>query len=163
MLEQHPFTWRHFQVEIIRMSCRLVLALCAQLPRSRRDDPRTRVAGRSYDDLPLGAAVRARTGEALSTHLNANNDSWKVDETSLKIRKVCFSLSRAVDSTGDTLEFLHAPNTRCRGSKELLAQSLAVLGSFRFSSMPRPGTGHPAPSGIGLSRRSIGSSRDHWG
>jgi transposase, IS6 family len=96
-------------------------------------------------------------------HLNANNDSWKVDETSLKIRKVCFSLSRAVDSTGDTLEFLHAPNTRCRGSKELLAQSLAVLGSFRFSSMPRPGTGHPAPSGIGLSRRSIGSSRDHWG
>jgi hypothetical protein len=67
MLEQHPFTWRHFQVEIIRMSCRLVLALCALLPRSRRDDPRTRVAGRSYDDLPLGAAVRARTGEALST------------------------------------------------------------------------------------------------
>jgi hypothetical protein len=33
MAEQHPFTWRHFHAEIIRMSRALVRALCSQLSR----------------------------------------------------------------------------------------------------------------------------------
>jgi IS6 family transposase len=36
----------------------------------------------------------------------ACNDSWKVDETSVKIRKTWMYLSRAVDPEGNTLEFL---------------------------------------------------------
>ncbi len=40
-----PFKWRHFQAEIILL--------------------RARIACRSHDDLPLGAKLRTRTGEAL--------------------------------------------------------------------------------------------------
>ena len=45
--------------------CPLVPAVSAQLPRSGGDDDRARIAYRSHDDLPLGAALRTRTGEAL--------------------------------------------------------------------------------------------------
>jgi IS6 family transposase len=39
-------------------------------------------------------------------HLIPWNDSWKVDETSIKVKKVWTYLYRAVDSQGNTLEFL---------------------------------------------------------
>jgi transposase-like protein len=39
-------------------------------------------------------------------HLKATNDSYRVDETSIKIKKLWHSLYRAVDSTGATLDFM---------------------------------------------------------
>jgi transposase len=63
MAEQHPFKWRHFHAEIIRMS----RALCFKLPRSGGNDDGARIAGRPYDDLPLGSIVCSRTGETLPT------------------------------------------------------------------------------------------------
>jgi transposase, IS6 family len=39
-------------------------------------------------------------------HLKACNDSWRVDETYIKIQKAWMYLYRAVDSEGNTLEFL---------------------------------------------------------
>lgn len=43
--------------------------------------------------------------------LNATNDSWRVDETSVKIKGTGMDVSRAVDSQGKTLEF-HLSSTR---------------------------------------------------
>src|SRR5260221_10584256 len=45
--------------------CPLVPPVSAQLPRSGGDDVRARIARRSHHHLPLGAALRTRTGEAL--------------------------------------------------------------------------------------------------
>jgi transposase-like protein len=39
-------------------------------------------------------------------HLKATNDSWRTDETYIKIKKVWTYLYRAVDSEGNTLEFM---------------------------------------------------------
>ena len=39
-------------------------------------------------------------------HLKATIDSWRVDETYIKVKKVWRYLYRAVDSQGNTLEFL---------------------------------------------------------
>jgi transposase, IS6 family len=39
-------------------------------------------------------------------HLKACNDSWRVDETYIKIKKAWMYFYRAVDSEGNTLEFL---------------------------------------------------------
>ncbi len=36
----------------------------------------------------------------------ATNDSWRVDETDVKVKQVWMYLYRAVDSQGTTLEFL---------------------------------------------------------
>ncbi len=39
-------------------------------------------------------------------YLKACNDSWRGDETYIKIKKIWTYLYRAVDSEGNTLEFL---------------------------------------------------------
>ena len=104
-----PFKWRHFQAEIILLCVRWYL----RYPLSYRDLEemmlRARFACRSHDDLPLGAALRNRTGEALPPHLKMTNDSWRIDETYVKVKKVWMYLYRAVDSEGNTLDFLLSP------------------------------------------------------
>jgi transposase-like protein len=42
-------------------------------------------------------------------HLKVCNDSWKVDETYIKVKKLWTYLYRAVDSEENTLEFLLSP------------------------------------------------------
>ena len=39
-------------------------------------------------------------------HLKKSNDSWRVDETYVKVRGKWMYLYRAVDSQGQTLDFL---------------------------------------------------------
>jgi len=62
-------------------------------------------------------------------HLKACNDSWRVDETSIKIKKVWMSLYRAVDSDGQTLEFLFSPTRDAQAAKRFLLK--AVLSCTR--------------------------------
>jgi transposase, IS6 family len=57
-------------------------------------------------------------------HLKACNDSWKVDETSMKIKKVWMYLSRAVDSEGSTLEFLLSPMRDAEAAKRFFCKAL---------------------------------------
>lgn len=42
--------------------------------------------------------------------LKATNDSWRVDETYIKVRGTWMYLYRAVDSVGNTLEFMLSPH-----------------------------------------------------
>jgi IS6 family transposase len=57
-------------------------------------------------------------------HLKACNDSWKVDETYIKIRKTWMYLYRAVDSEGNTLEFLLSPTRDAEAAKRFFVKAL---------------------------------------
>src|SRR5258708_35665083 len=57
-------------------------------------------------------------------HLKACNDSWKVDETYIKVKKVWVYLYRAVDSMGNTLEFLLSPTRDAEAAKRFFAKAL---------------------------------------
>ena len=57
-------------------------------------------------------------------HLKACNDSWKVDETSIKIKKVWLYLYRAVDSQGNTLEFLLSSTRDAEAAKRFFVKAL---------------------------------------
>ena len=54
------------------------------------------------------------------------NDSWKVDETYIKIKKVWMYLYRAVDSQGSTLEFVLCPTRDSQAAKHFFAKALAA-------------------------------------
>ena len=58
-------------------------------------------------------------------HLKTCNDSWRVDETYIKIKKDWFSLYRAVDSEGNTLEFLLSPMRDAESAKRFFGLALA--------------------------------------
>src|SRR2546423_13083532 len=62
-------------------------------------------------------------------HLKPTTDSWRVDETSIKIKKVWFSLYRAVDSQGSTLEFLLSPARDAEAAKSFFLKALQSTSS----------------------------------
>ena len=57
-------------------------------------------------------------------HLKATTDSWRVDETSIKIKKTWTSLYRAVDSEGNTLEFLLSPTRDAEAAERFFVKAL---------------------------------------
>src|SRR5258708_23511524 len=59
-------------------------------------------------------------------HLKMTNDSWRVDETYVKVKKVWMYLYRAVDSQGNTLEFLLSPTRDAQAAKRFFAKALAA-------------------------------------
>ncbi|GAC1390693.1 MAG: hypothetical protein NVSMB38_09040 [Ktedonobacteraceae bacterium] len=58
--------------------------------------------------------------------MKATTDSWKVDETSIKVKKEWVSLSRAVDSQGNTLDFWFSSTRDAKAAKHFFLTTLAA-------------------------------------
>jgi hypothetical protein len=66
----------------------MVSSLCFKLPRSRGNDARARASGGSHHDLSAFVQHYApELDKRCRQHLNACNDTWRVDETYIKIKK----------------------------------------------------------------------------
>ncbi|MBW4542770.1 MAG: IS6 family transposase, partial [Myxacorys chilensis ATA2-1-KO14] len=100
------FKWRHFLPQIIllnvRWYCRYAL--------SYRDlEEMMQERGMEVDHSTINRWVLKYAPELdkrIRPHLNPTNDSWRVDETYIKVRGVWKYLYRAVDSEGNTLDFM---------------------------------------------------------
>ena len=105
MTQQSPFKCRHFEAEIILLCVRWYLRYAL----SYRDlEEMMAERGLSVDHTTIYRWVQRYAPELdkrCRPHLKACNDSWRVDETYIKIRKTWMYLYRAVDSEGNTLEF----------------------------------------------------------
>ena len=106
MNQQSPFKWRHFEAEIILLCVRWYLRYSLSsrdleemmLERGLQVDHTTIYRWVQYYALELEKRCRP--------HLKATNDSWRVDETYLRVAGKWTYLYRAVDSAGDTIDFL---------------------------------------------------------
>ncbi|MBG9537545.1 DDE-type integrase/transposase/recombinase, partial [Bacillus thuringiensis] len=58
-------------------------------------------------------------------HLKPTNDSWRVDETYLKIKGKKMYLYRAVDSEGNTIDFYLSQRRNAKAAKRFLKKALA--------------------------------------
>jgi len=56
----------------------------------------------------------------------ATTDSWRADETYVPVKQVWMYLYRAVDSQGNTLEFLLSPRRDAQAAKRFFAKALAA-------------------------------------
>jgi transposase, IS6 family len=124
MTEQHPFKWRHFQADIILLCVRWYLRYSL----SYRDLEEIMLErGLSVDHTTIYRWVQRYAPELekrCRPHLKACNDSWRVDETSIKVKKVWVYLYRAVDSEGNTLEFLLSPTRDAQAAKRFFVKAL---------------------------------------
>src|SRR5689334_10016579 len=102
---QNPFKWRHFQADIILMCVRWYLRYSL----SYRDLEEIMIErGLQVDHTTIYRWVQHYAPELdkrCRPYLNTCNDSWKVDETYIKVKKEWMYLYRAVDSAGNTLDF----------------------------------------------------------
>ena len=126
MAEQSPFKWRHFQSEIILFCVRWYL----RSPFSYRQlEEMMREQGLSVDHSTIYRWVQHDAPELekrCRLHLKATTDSWKVDETSIKVKKEWASLYQAVDSQGNTLDFWFSSTRDAKAAKHFFLTTLAA-------------------------------------
>jgi IS6 family transposase len=131
MSDANPFKWRHFEAELILLCVRWYLRYSL----SYRDlEEMMLERGLSVDHTTISRWVQHSAPELekrCRPHLKASNDSWSVDETYIKVKKVWMYLYRAVDSEGNTLEFLLSPSRDAEAAKRFFLKTLAASHSTK--------------------------------
>ena len=126
MSNASPFKWRHFEAEIILLCVRWYLRYAL----SYRDlEEMLRERGLHVDHTTIYRWVQHYAPEMekrCRSHLKTTNDSWRVDETYIKVKMVWMYLYRAVDSQGNTLEFLLSPTRNAQAAKRFFSKALAA-------------------------------------
>ena len=106
MNSEQPFKWRHFLPEIILLNVRWYL----RYPLSYRDLEEMMVErGFEVDHTTIYRWVMTYAPEMnkrYRKHLCSSNDSWKVDETYIKVKGEWKYLYRAIDREGNSIDFL---------------------------------------------------------
>src|SRR5437588_9798329 len=129
MNQQSPFKWRHFEAEIILLCVRWYLRYSL----SYRDlEEMMAERGLAVDHTTIYRWVQRYAPELEQRsrpHLKATNDSWRVDETYIKIKGTWTYLYRAVDADGNTLESLLSP-TRPRDAQRDYSKQAENSDSF---------------------------------
>jgi transposase-like protein len=105
-LNSNPFKWRHFEPSLIllcvRWYCRYQL--------SYRDlEEMMCERGLLVDHTTVWRWVQRYAPEInkrIRPHLKMSGTSYRIDETYIKVGKSCKYLYRAIDSTGQTIEFM---------------------------------------------------------
>ncbi len=126
MGEQHSFKWRHFQADIILLCVRWYLRYSL----SYRDlEEIILERGLHVDHTTIYRWVQQYAPELekrCRPHLKTTSDSWKVDETYIKVKKEWVYLYRAVDSHGHTLNFWLSPTRDAKAAKHFFLKTLAT-------------------------------------
>jgi transposase-like protein len=100
------FKWRHFLPGIILLNVRWY---CRYSLSYRDLEEMMQERGMGVDHSTINRWVLKYAPELdkrIRPHLKPTNDSWRVDETYIKVRGVWKYLYRAVDSEGNTLDFM---------------------------------------------------------
>jgi transposase-like protein len=126
MTELNPFKWRHFQADIILLCVRWYL----RYPLSYRNlEEMMQERGLHVDHTTIYRWVQDYAPELdkrCRPYLKATTDSWRVDETYIKVKKVWMYLYRAVDSQGDTLDFFLSSTRDAQAAKHFFLKTLSA-------------------------------------
>src|SRR5262245_16866838 len=118
------FKWRHFQPEIILCRVRWYLRYAL----SYRDvEELRRERGRSVDHTSVfrwGQRYASELDKRCRPQLKPTKDAYRIDETSIKIKKVWHYLYRAVDSAGNTVDFLLSATRDAKAAKQFFRKAL---------------------------------------
>jgi len=130
---ENPFKWRHYESEIILLCVRwhLRYALsCRDLEEMMSERGLPGVHTTIYHWMQ---AYAPEIDKRCRPYLKQSNDSWRVNETYVKVRGKWMVLYRALDSAGNTLDFLLNATRSRRAAKRLFRK---VLGG-RYVTTPR--------------------------
>ena len=124
MNSKQPFKWRHFQSEIILLNVRWY----CRYPLSYRNlEEMMLERGLEVDHSIINRWVldyAPELNQRCRPHLNPTNDSWRVDETYVKVKKKWKYLYRAVDSKGNTIDFLLIARRDTEAAKRFFRSAL---------------------------------------
>src|SRR5205809_176801 len=118
------FKYRHFEPQIILLCLRWYLRYSL----SYRDlEEIMAERGISVDHTTIYRWVQHYAPileRKCRSKLRATNDSWRVDETCIKVKGQWMYLYRAVDSDGNTVEFMLSPTRDGQAAKRFFRKAL---------------------------------------
>ncbi len=123
MDQQNPFKWRHYEADIILLCVRWYLRYSL----SYRDlEEMMQERGLHVDHTTIYRSVQCSAPELekrCRPHLNTTNDSWRVDETDVKVKKVWMYPLLRCGFAGKHSGISAQSHTRCPGCQTLLRES----------------------------------------
>ena len=126
MIKSSPFKWRRYESEIILLCVRRYLRYAL----SYRDlEEMMNERGLPVDHTTIYRWVQAYAPELEKRsrpHLRPTNDSYRVDETYVKIKGKWYYLYRAVDSTGQTIDFMLSAKRDTKAAKRFFRKMLKL-------------------------------------
>ncbi|MGF9846641.1 IS6 family transposase [Priestia megaterium] len=124
MEKQNPFEWKHYQPDIILLTVRCYL----RYNLSFRDlVEMMEERGLSIAHTTIMRWVHQYGPELdkrVRRHLKPTNDSWRVDETYVKVKGQWMYLYRAVDSEGNTIDFYLSKTRDHKAAKRFFKKAL---------------------------------------
>ena len=123
MNQEKPFKWRHFQADFILLCVRWYL----RYPLSYRNlEEMMRERGLRVAHTTIYRWIVAYSpvlNQRCRPHLRPTNDSWRVDETYIKVKGEWKYLYRAIDSNGNTIDFLLTENRDASAAKKFFLKA----------------------------------------
>ncbi len=127
MNPKSPFKWRHYQSDIILLCVRWYLSY----PLSYRQVMEmVNERGLDIHHTSVFRWVQEYSPEIdkrFRSHLRPTNDSWRVDETYILVKGKQKYLYRAVDSQGNTLDFLLTAKRDALAAKRFFRKTLKAI------------------------------------
>lgn len=124
MEKENLFKWKHYQPDIILLTVRWYL----RYNLSFRDlVEMMEERGLSITHTTIMRWVHQYAPELdkrIRRHLKQTNDSWRVDETYIKVKGQWMYLYRAVDSKGNTIDFYLSKTRNLKAAKRFLKKAL---------------------------------------
>lgn len=133
MNSKQPFKWKHFEGEIILLCVRWYLKYALSY---RNLEEIMMERGLCVDHTTIYRWVMIYAPEIdkrSRKYLKPTNDSWRVDETYIKVKGKWKYLYRAVDSNGNTLDFMLSSKRDSLAAKRFLNKVIKA----RHSKNPR--------------------------
>ena len=127
MKSKSPFKWRHYQPEVILLCVRWYLSYplsyrqVKEIVNERGMEVDHTTEYRWVQEYSLEIDKRCRP------YLKPTNDSWRVDETYILVKGKQKYLYRAVDSQGDTLDFLLTAKRDAKAAKRFFRKTLRAI------------------------------------
>ena len=124
MERENIFKWKHYQPDIILLTVRWYL----RYNLSFRDlVEMMEERGLSIAHTTIMRWVHqygSQLEEKIRHHLKSTNDSWRVDETYIKVKGQWMYLYRAVDSQGNTIDFCLSKTRNQKAAKRFFKKAL---------------------------------------
>jgi transposase-like protein len=120
-----PFKWRHYEAEIILLRVRW----CCRYSLSYRDlEEIMRERGLMLDHTTVFRRVQRyyapEINKRIRPHSNLVGNSYRIDETYIKVGSNCKNLYRAVDKEGNTIEFMLSAKRNISAAKRFFKKTM---------------------------------------
>ena len=124
-MPSNAFKWKHFVGEIILQTVRWYLKYALSYRNLEEIMAEREIKVDHTTIMRWGHQYSPKIEKKVLRHLRPTNDSWRVDETYIKVKGEWKYLYKAVDSAGNTIDFMLSAKRNRKAAKRFFKKALS--------------------------------------